>query len=587
MSMKERKSYLLSAYVEKFLNGNGIAKMLVACGLTMFTLPAMAQNNPPSFVGGATQALSVCENTSAVSIDPLMSINDLDAFQTETWTVSLLPSHGMLSGLPFSDTSTGFTLTPSGLSYTPFTGYSGNDTFIVEVSDGLAVARTTVVATVVPLARLTTPLVDSFCNETPFVYIPASDDTTATFSWNRPFTGGISNLVASGTDTISETLVNTSYYDISVPYNFVITAGGCTNMETVMVTVHPTPRLSSPLFDTLCSGSVYSYMPATPTAGTTYTWTRSSVSGVVPATAMGTGNINETLVNGNPNATSVVYSFLLTANGCTATRNLELFVSKNYPVLAKVTTKTTSSVCAGSLYVNYGASAPQASGVTYRWSAVNASVYAVSANRQYSLVNFPDHGNASVIFTYDINGTRCVVRDTIPVTVGSTIYQRAEVIYSNGQFAYLDNTANSFQWGYDDVSTLDSTVIPGATLQSYPITNPDFTHKYYWVMATKYGCTQKVYHKIPLAVSNVNVGNNASLKVYPNPAVSMVSVDLNMPAGVVTDVMLTDMLGQTIKTESVTGQNVQFDIADLPSGCYLISGIQNGVKLATVRFIKN
>lgn len=62
-----------------------------------------------------------------------------------------LPTHGTLGGFPAAVTATGGTIIPSGFSYTPATGYSGNDTFIIKISDGYYYTPTTVVVSINPL----------------------------------------------------------------------------------------------------------------------------------------------------------------------------------------------------------------------------------------------------------------------------------------------------------------------------------------------------------------------------------------------------------------------------------------------------
>jgi hypothetical protein len=103
--------------------------------------------NPPSFTGGHLQSLPACENASMVSINSLMAITDIDAGQWEVWHVVTLPLHGTLFS-PFSAVSTGGTITPTGLSYKPATGYTGTDSFRVRITDGTASDTTKVVVTV-------------------------------------------------------------------------------------------------------------------------------------------------------------------------------------------------------------------------------------------------------------------------------------------------------------------------------------------------------------------------------------------------------------------------------------------------------
>src|SRR6185437_10193812 len=85
-----------------------------------------------------------------------------DVGQTETWSIATAPVHGTLGGFTTTGTSTGGTITPSTLSYTPVPGFGGADMFTVQVSDGVAVATTTVTVMVNPLPSPITGIT-SFC----------------------------------------------------------------------------------------------------------------------------------------------------------------------------------------------------------------------------------------------------------------------------------------------------------------------------------------------------------------------------------------------------------------------------------------
>ena len=105
----------------------------------------------PSFTGGASQAITICENSGEYSLDLLLAIRDSDVGQAETWTISSLPAHGTLGGFSTALTSNGDTITPSGLTYTPATGYTGTDVFTIKASDGRTATTTTIHVTVNPL----------------------------------------------------------------------------------------------------------------------------------------------------------------------------------------------------------------------------------------------------------------------------------------------------------------------------------------------------------------------------------------------------------------------------------------------------
>lgn len=104
-------------------------------------------NRTPFFVGGATQSLNAYQNNPVTALNSILAVTDFDTVQTETWTIASEPSNGTLS-VSYTTSSTGSTLTPSGLTYTPAPGYTGTDVFVIQVSDGKSTTTTTVNVTV-------------------------------------------------------------------------------------------------------------------------------------------------------------------------------------------------------------------------------------------------------------------------------------------------------------------------------------------------------------------------------------------------------------------------------------------------------
>jgi len=523
---------------------------------------------------------------STSSIDALLAVADSDAGQAETWSVAMPPAHGALSGFSASASSTGGVVIPSGLTYSPATGYTGIDSFMIDVSDGVLSGTTLVIVSVNTPPVLTSALTaPAICDQSVFSYVPTGSVPGATFSWHRATVGGLSNPAASGTGNPNETLLNVTNSDVTATYMYTISAGGCTNSENVTVTVHPSPRLSSPLYDTTCSGAVFNYIPVTTIPGTTFTWMRGAVAGVSPASSSGSGDINETLTDSMLTTVSVNYAFSLSANGCSSVRNLHVLVVP-MPPLVSITTAPPSSACAGTLYQNFGASVPPPAGITYRWEALNADIFAIGAGHQYALVNFPNAGNTSVSLIINGGNVRCNSVSTYSVTVGSAEPAGAPLLYYNYQFIYEDNTADTYQWGFDNANTLDSTVIPGATFQSYPNSAPDFLNNYYWVITAKNGCIQKTYFNAPLAVA-ANAADKAALKLYPNPAENIVHVSVSGVGNENAVIVVTDIAGQTLATKKCNAGTAQFDVSALAAGYYLVACMKDGLRIATTRFIKN
>ena len=208
------------------------------------------------------------------------------------------------------------------------------------------------------LLSLVSPL--PVCSDADFNYSPVSSVAGTGFTWSRSFVAGISNSPNTGTGNISEALENTSAGDVSVPYIYTMTAGGCSGVATVTATIKPRPMLSGSLTPAaVCSNSVFSYSPASAVPGTTFSWSRSPVAGISNGPAFGVDDPLETLVNTNTSPVTVTYNYTLVANGCSRVQNVTVSVKPepqvnvpadkefcsgiNTPVIALIGTVTGSS----------------------------------------------------------------------------------------------------------------------------------------------------------------------------------------------------------------------------------------------------
>ena len=93
-----------------------------------------------------------------------------------------------------------------------------------------------------PTPQLTSLLtLPAQCSGTPFYYNPTSATVGTTYTWSRSNIAGISNPASNGSGAISETLINTSPNPIVVNYVYTLTANGCTNQQSISVTIDPLP----------------------------------------------------------------------------------------------------------------------------------------------------------------------------------------------------------------------------------------------------------------------------------------------------------------------------------------------------------
>jgi Putative metal-binding motif len=157
----------------------------------------------------------------------------------------------------------------------------------------------------------------AICSGTSFSYTATSTTAGATFSWTRAAVTGISQVAGSGTGNVNETLANTTNSPVVVTYVYTTTAGSCSTVQNVTVTVNPTPVVDALSNLTYChnaTGAAINFNSPTTGGTVTYNWTSTvdvgfgtSGSGIIPSfTASNTGVF----------AVTANVSVKATVNGC-------------------------------------------------------------------------------------------------------------------------------------------------------------------------------------------------------------------------------------------------------------------------------
>ena len=112
-----------------------------------------------------------------------------------------------------------------------------------------------------PKPVLSSPLKPTpICSGNTFNYTPVSSTRDVTFNWSRSYVVGITEPLTTGTNSISETLRNTTFNIVQVPYVYTLTANGCTNQQTVFEIVNPVLNLPD-MTSQVCSGSNFKIVP--------------------------------------------------------------------------------------------------------------------------------------------------------------------------------------------------------------------------------------------------------------------------------------------------------------------------------------
>ena len=335
--------------------------------------------------------------------------------------------------------------------------------------------------TVKPIPVLSsTVMPPAVCSGSVFNYTATSATGGSTFAWSRALVSGISETPNSGTGDVIETLTNTTAAPISVTYQYTTTSNSCSSgIQNVVVVVNPIPILSSTLAPpAICSGTAFNYLPASATAGSSFSWSRALVGGISQSANSGTGNVNELLTNSTNAPISVTYEYTTAANGCSGVTESVVVVVNPIPVLSS--TLAPAAICSGTAF-NYVPSSVFAIS-TFSWVRGFVSGISESTNSGIGSVNetLTNTSTAPINVTYQykttVNGCSgienvVVVVNPIPV-LSSTLV--ASAICSGTNFNYTATSAtvgSSFNWSRAVVAGVTEGVSSGTGNVNETLTN--------------------------------------------------------------------------------------------------------------------
>ncbi len=163
----------------------------------------------PAFPAGNPVTDTVCTASAANSIDSILTIMEADTVQNLSWTSRGASAHGTVAGT-FSTTANGANVAPSGIAYTPDSGFVGTDTVLIRVSNNWYAVGVTVVVQVIPLPQAgTITAADSLC---PGSSLTAADSETGGVwsAWGGGIVAGgsVFTAVAAGLDTLVYSVSN-------------------------------------------------------------------------------------------------------------------------------------------------------------------------------------------------------------------------------------------------------------------------------------------------------------------------------------------------------------------------------------------
>lgn len=378
------------------------------------------------------------------------------------------------------------------------------------------------------------------CAGTSQTYTVPADPAATSYTWALPngWTGS----------SASNSIVVTAGSNAGVISVIANNACGPSALQTISVNpVQITASVTSS--NVLCNGGNDGTATVTASGGAvpyTYVWTPNVSTGST-ATGLAAGNYSVTVSN---------------AGNCPTTQSFS--IGEPTPLIANAGGNVQG--CEGSGVVIGGI--PPSGGTapyTYQWtgnvgvvSFALAPVVTAISNETFNLV------------VTDANG--CTASDNMllevsPLPQVSTITSFNDTLYAS--------QALNYQW------YLNNVFIPGATDNFLiPVANGDYT-----VQATdpNTGCSAFSTPFTYLSTA-VNVIENISASVYPNPASDKLIVEASIAVDGEITYQLINMLGSIMSSGTLSQANTSIDVSALPQGCYSLL-LESDNKLGVSRII--
>ena len=384
------------------------------------------------------------------------------------------------------------------------------------------------------------------------VIFNGSPVTNTTYSWsnNTPSIG----LAANGTGNISAfTAANITTAPITATITVTPISNTCNGTpQSFTIVVNPTPVLNSGLNPTaLCNNSLFTYVGASATTGTSFTWARAIIANTnltIPGGSFPlTGNtINESITNNIVTAVNVVYTFTLTANGCSNTQNVTVSVN---PTPLFTSTLAPTAVCSNSVFSYIAASSTAPASFVWTMPAVtgitSSGTLTGTGNISQTLVN-NTNAPIPVSYSYIVSTNGCANSTVYTVTFNvnplpvltSTLTPTA--ICTGSTFTYTANASTTlfptiYSWTRPAVIGITSGGAASGAVQtiseSLSNSNLPITPVTYAYTLTAYGCTNT---------------QNVTVNVYPVPVLSSTLLPTPVCSGTVFDYAPTNILPGTL-----------------------------------------
>ena len=276
-----------------------------------------------------------------------------------------------------------------------------------------------VIVSIIPLPAANAGADRSICYGTSS-QIGAANVVGSTYSWTSVpagFTSTLSNPIVSPTATTTYTVVET------------VTATGCANTHSVIVTIIPLPAANAGTGIVICLGSS-TQIGAANVVGSSYSWTS------VPAGF--TSTISNPTVNPIVSTTYTVVE-TNTTTGCVNSNSVLVTIM----TLPSAVAGTDRSICTGN---NTQLGAAAVSGATYSWTSVPAGFTSTSANPTVNPTVATTYTLVETITAGGCNNTNSVTVSVNPIPAAAAGTDRSICLGANSQIGATAVVGNSYSW---------------------------------------------------------------------------------------------------------------------------------------------
>ncbi len=333
-------------------SGNTIAQTLTGTG----TIQYIVTPTSGSCVGNPT--------TITVTVSPIPTLTTATTANVCSGNNANISLTSSPSGATFAWTLGAITGSVSGASNGSGSTISqvltGNGTvdYLVTPTLGSCVGSTsTITVTVSPTPTVTTSTTSSICSGDVTSISLTSNPSGATFNWTiGAITGVVSGATSGSGNSIAQTLTGNG----TVAYQVTPTIGSCAGTTTnIIVTVNPSPVLTTSTSQTACSGNVTNIALTSNPLGAIFTWTIGTITGTASGAIAGSGSTIAQTLNG---VGTIEYIVTPTIGTCVG---IPTIITVSVSNSSTVTTPNTAIVCSGNTSNIALTSSP--SGASFSW----------------------------------------------------------------------------------------------------------------------------------------------------------------------------------------------------------------------------